>query len=353
MSTGISARFAFFPLVAICIFSCASAPPREAVSPQVQIKEIESSKQIKEMNENILISALSKKGDSYRDYAIGPDDLLEISVFDVEKLNKTVRVSSQGNISLPLIGILRVKGLTASELEKEIRDLLAEKYINDPQVSVFIKEFRSQRIAVMGAVDKPNVFDVAGPKRVLDMLAMAGGLKEDAGQLLFLIRPREVEAGSSKEEKTASESMPRTYVVDLEELLVKGDLTLNLQLLHGDVLNIPISGKVYIGGEVKTPGGFPLKGRKMTLGQAVTLAGGLKYEANGAETKIYRYAAKGTGKEILSIDVDAIQKGQKEDFFLKENDVVIVPAHGMKSFLSGFRDTVKGLVGFGVSLGTM
>ena len=153
-------EFTFFItcfLIGLFITSCASTPPpkKGVISPEIQMKEIESSNQVKAMNERILMSAISSKRDLYRDYKIGPEDLLEISVFEEEKLNKTVRVSSQGNISLPLLGILRVKGLTANELEKEIRDLLAEKYLQDPHVSVFIKEYRSQRIAVIGAVEKP------------------------------------------------------------------------------------------------------------------------------------------------------------------------------------------------------
>jgi polysaccharide export outer membrane protein len=347
-------------LVATClILSCASAPPpkKDVVSPESQIKEAESSKQVKLMNERILMSALSSKGDPYRDYKIGPEDLIEISVFEEEKLNKTVRVSSQGNISLPLLGILRVKDLTANELEKEIRDLLAEKYFQNPNVSVFIKEYRSQRISVMGAVDKPGVFDVTGQKTILDMLAMAGGLKggsdNEAGQLLFLIRPPRPEEETSKGKKDSDEQTPKTFMIDLEELLIKGDLTLNLPLTHGDVINIPVSGKIFVGGEVKSPGGFPLKGKKMTIGQAITLAGGLKYEANGSETKIFRYSGKGTGREILSVNVYAIQKGESEDLYLKENDIIIVPKSGVKGFLIGFRDTIKGIFGFGVSLGTL
>jgi polysaccharide export outer membrane protein len=345
---------AFGPILSFTI-SCVVAPPpkRDVISPETQIKEAESSKQVKLMNERILMSTLSSKRDSYRDYKIGPEDLLEISVFEEEKLNKTVRVSSQGNISLPLLGILRVKGLTANELEKEMRDLLAEKYFQNPNVSVFIKEYRSQRISVMGAVDKPGVFDVTGQKTILDMLAMAGGLKggpDSAGQLLFLIRPPRPEEETSKEKKDSEEQGPKTFVIDLEELLVKGDLALNLPLMHGDVINIPVSGKIFVGGEVKSPGGFPLSGKKMTIGQAITLAGGVKYEANGSETKIFRFSEKGTGREVLSVNVYAIQKGESEDPYLKENDIIMVPKHGVKSFLSGFRDTVKGFFGFGVSL---
>jgi polysaccharide export outer membrane protein len=342
------ASFLISLIVGLSIVSCASTPPskKDVVSPETQIKEAESSRQVKLMNERILMSGLSSKRDPYRDYKIGPEDLLEISIFEEEKLNKTVRVSSQGNISLPLLGILRVKGLTANELEKEIRDLLAEKYFQDPHVSVFIKEYRSQRISVMGAVEKPGVIDVTGQKTVLDILPMAGGLKENAGPLLFLIRPPRPEEETSKEKRDS-------FVIDLEELLVKGDLTLNLRLTHSDVINIPVSGKIFVGGEVKNPGGFPMGGKKMTIGQAITLAGGLKYEANGSETKIFRYSEKGTEREVLSVNVYAIQKGENEDPYLKENDIIIVPKSGVKAFLTGFRDTFKGFLGFGYSLGTL
>lgn len=350
--------FSIFLLIFLMV-SCATppSPKKETVSSEIQIKEIESSRQVKAMNEKILMAVLSSKKDLYRDYKIGPEDLLEITVFEDEKLNKTVRVSSQGNISLPLLGILKVKDLTSSELEKEIRDLLAERYLQDPNVSVFIKEYRSQRIAVMGAVEKPGVFEVTGQKTILDMLAMAGGLRgtheNEAGQLLFLIRPPRPEEEISKEKKDSYEQMPKTFVIDLEELLVKGDLTLNLPLMHGDVINVPVSGKIFVGGEVKNPGGFPLKGKKLTVSQAIAMAGGLKTEASGSEAKIFRYTGKGTEKETLSVDVYAIEKGKTEDLFLKENDIIIVPTSGVKAFLSGFRDTLKGLLGFGISLGTL
>lgn len=346
----------FFIFTVSCLFTSSKkkvfTPPTD-----LQIRETESSRQIKAMNERILMSTLSSKRDLYRDYKIGPEDLLEISVFEEEKLNKTVRVSSQGNISLPLLGILRVKGLTANELEKEIRDLLSEKYFQDPHVGVFIKEYRSQRISVIGAVEKPGVFDITGQKTILDMLGMAGGLKggseNEAGQLLFLIRPPKPEDDPSKEKKDSEELIPKTFVIDLEELLVKGDLTLNLPLIDGDVINIPTSGKIFVGGEVKNPGGFPLRGKKMNVSQAIVMAGGLKTEASGSVTKIFRYSEKGNEKEVLSVDVYAIQKGKGEDLFLKENDIIIVPKSGVKSFLVEFRDTIKGLLGFGFSLGAI
>ena len=353
----ISKKSVFYLLAIISVvftLSCASKSSlkKDSGRSALPTQEIESSQQVKAMNEKILMGSLSSGRDLYRDYRIGPEDLVEISVFEEEKLNKTVRVSSQGNISLPLIGILRVRGLTAYELEKEIRDLLAEKYLQNPHVSIFIKEYRNQRISVMGAVEKPGVFDVTGQKTILDSLAMAGGMKEDAGPLLFLIRPPRLEEGS-KGGMAADEQTPKTFVIDLEALLIKGDLTLNLTLMHGDVINVPVSGKIFVGGEVVRPGGFPLKGKKMTVSQAIAMAEGLKQAADGPDTKIIRYSEKGTKKEIISVDLDTIQKGLSEDPYLKENDIVVVPKSGVKTFLIELRETIKGLVGFGFSLGAL
>ena len=360
----------FFPFTLffiLLIVSCVSGPTpkEETVSPEKTKTEIESSRQVRAMNERILMSSLSSARDPYRDYKIGPEDLLEISVFEVEKLNKTVRVSSQGNISLPLLGVLRVKGLTANQLEKELRELLSEKYLQDPHVSVFIKEYRSQRISVMGAVKSPKVFEVTGQKTILDMLAMAEGVRDDAGHLLFLIRPPALEdevpevpeRGAAPEalegRKDSDQSRPKTFVINLEELLIKGDLTLNLPLIHGDVINIPVSGKVFVGGEVWRPGGFILAGKRMTLSQAIVLAGGLKPQAKGSQTKIFRYSEKGTGREMLSVNVYAIQKGQKEDLNVKENDIIIVPRHGVKAFFVGVKETLTGVFSMGYSLGAL
>jgi polysaccharide export outer membrane protein len=338
------------------LISCASDSPQKkaATLRESQAKERDSSKQVKMMNERILTSSLSltSKRSATRDYRIGPEDLLEISLYEDEKLNKTVRVSSQGDISLPLLGVLKVEGLTAVQLEREIRDLLSEKLYQNPHVSVFIKEYRSQRISVIGAVEKPGVYDVIGQKTVLEGLALAGGLKEDAGQLLFLIRPRSPDENNPEKMGGSAEGIPETLVIDLEELLVKGNLSLNLPLKHGDVINISFSGKVFVGGEVHRPGGFYLKGKRMTVSQAIAMAEGLKPKANASGTVIFRYG-EGDAEEVLSVDVNAIHKGESKDVYLRENDIVIVPQSGAKAFLIELRETVKGLFGFGLSLGTL
>ena len=132
----------------------------------------------------------------------------------------------------------------------------------------------------------------------------------------------------------------------------KGDLTLNMPLRNGDVIRVPISGKVFVGGEVKNPVGIDLAGRRLTVSQAVLLTGGFTPKADGSETRVIRYLGKTNEKEIVSIDVYAVDKGQREDVYLKENDIVLVPKSGTKSFFIELWDFVKGRVG-SVGLGTV
>lgn len=125
------------------------------------------------------------------EYRIGPSDLIEISVFQVPDLSKTVRVSAQGALTLPLVGRVEAGGLTAQELEALIAKKLSESYLQDPQVSVFIKEYISQRVTVEGSVNKPGVFPISGRTTLLQAIAMAGGLDKLADQNeIMLFRDR-------------------------------------------------------------------------------------------------------------------------------------------------------------------
>jgi polysaccharide export outer membrane protein len=125
--------------------------------------------------EDLLAQALDE-------YKIGPSDLIEISVFQVPELNKTVRVGARGTLTLPLIGKVEAGGLTAQQLETLIARKLSESYLQDPQVSVFIKEYVSQRVTVEGNVNKPGVFPVSGKITLLQVVAMAGGLDKLADE---------------------------------------------------------------------------------------------------------------------------------------------------------------------------
>jgi polysaccharide biosynthesis/export protein len=121
-----------------------------------------------------LLSPTPKLGTAV-DYRIGPEDLLEVQVFGVDQLSRTVRVNSNGLVSMPLIGSVPLAGLTAQEAEGAIAEKLASQYMQDPQVSVFIKEYTTQRVTVEGAVKNPGVYPLRGDTTLLRTLAIAGG----------------------------------------------------------------------------------------------------------------------------------------------------------------------------------
>lgn len=125
-------------------------------------------------------AAKAERGGVSADYKVGPQDLLEISVFQVADLNRTVRVNTGGEISLPLIGVVQAGGRTVQQVQDDIAHKLTEKYLQNPQVSVFVKEFTSQRVTLEGAVAKPGIYPLTGQTSLLQTIAMAGGLNDMA-----------------------------------------------------------------------------------------------------------------------------------------------------------------------------
>lgn len=276
------------------------------------------------MNEVLLKSSINQNVDPSADYVIGPDDLLEIEVFQADELKRTARVSSKGFISMPLIGQIKAKGLTAVQLEEEIAKGY-ENYLKEPVVNIYLKEYKAQRISVIGSVKMPQVYVVVGQKYLLDMLTLAGGIAPDAGTICYILRPVNTEkAGMSKTE---------TLVVDLKDLLEKGNLTLNIPVFSGDVINVPKGGVFFMDGAVERPGVYQLAG-KTTLMEAIVMAGGTRFEAIKSEVKVLKSKGDGT-RDFITVDYESIQTGQREDVFIDPNDLVIVPKNGFKSFLVG------------------
>jgi polysaccharide export outer membrane protein len=263
-----------------------------------------------------------KKTFSAADYKIGPEDLLEITVFQAKELDSVVRVSASGHIKLPLIDKIEAAGLTVSELESLICKKF-EKYLTEPVVSVFIKEYRSQQIAVLGSVKNPSVYYVTGQRSLLDLLSMAGGLNPDAGDICIIQR-------KSVSNQEGSEKI-ENIVVDLDQLLIKGSIDLNIPLFSGDVIHVPQAGLFFVDGAVNGAGSFPLKG-KITLTQAISMARGLNFEAIRSDVKIYRDTGK-PERDVITIDYNSILDGKTIDPEIKDKDIIIVAKSGLKGFL--------------------
>jgi len=248
------------------------------------------------------------------DYKIGAKDLLEISVFGLDEMNKTVRVSEDGKITLPLLGEIEVDGLTKTELEKKLSQLLEEKWLQNPQVTVFIKEYQSRRVSVLGAVEKPGPYELLGRQTLLQLISEAGGLKEDAGDDIIIIR--QFQDGTNTSLK-----------ISIDELFLNGDARLNIPLEPNDIVNVPAEKTVliYVFGQVRNPGALAVKKSNLpTLLQVIAQAGGFSERASKGRVLIKRIGEDGKEQQI-KVNVKDIIKGKRKDIQLLENDVVYVP----------------------------
>ncbi len=248
------------------------------------------------------------------EFKIGAKDLLEISVFGLEELNRTVRVSEEGKISLPLLGEIQVEGLTKTELEKKLSQLLEEKYLQDPQVTVFIKEYQSKRVFMLGAVEEPGPYELLGRQTLLHLISQAGGLTSDAGDEIIIIR-------------NLQDGTNTSFRIPIDSLILEGDTELNISLEPDDIVNIPADKAVfvYVFGQVKKPGALEVKkSKKPTLLRAIAQAGGFTDRASKGGVIIKRIDQEGKETQI-KVNVKDIIKGKRKDIPLKENDVVYVP----------------------------
>lgn len=275
-----------------------------------------------------------------RDYRIGPEDLLEITVFEASDLDRTVRVSAEGGISLPLLGAIHAAGLTSRQLEAVLEELLRRSYMKDPHVGVFVKAIRSHPVSVFGAVEKPGVYQIRGAKTLVEVLSMAQGLASDAGDTVIVMRS----GGGALPPDTAgastggSASAPAgTIRIPLEGLLDSGNPRDNVLVYPGDVVKVTRAGIVYVVGEVRKPGGFTLKSNEnISVLQALALAKGLTRTSAAKRALIIRTSKTSGKREEIAINLDKILKGRAPDPLLRARDIVFVPnSTGRAAFYRG------------------
>jgi polysaccharide export outer membrane protein len=351
------------------------------------------------------LSAAARMGP--HDYVIGNGDVLSIEVFDVKELSRDVRVSQTGTIGMPLVPVrLHVTGLTELQAEQKIAELLeANGLVSHADVSVTLKEKKSKPITVVGAVMHPLVYQADSQVTLLEVLAQAGGLSNDAGGQVIVTRPvpemtfDDAEpspndpagaspAGSNPPEPetkpltaaaapstspasgTAAEppdlsapntspqksinagSIPSpavpvdTITINLFELMEAGNTKNNITLGAGDVVTVPHAGVVYVLGAVGRPGGFVLTNDREQLStlKILALAGGFTNTAKTDRAVIIRKDAQGQQHEV-ALDLKKIQKREAEDVQLEPSDILYVPQSGSKQAL------LRSLE-FGIALGS-
>jgi polysaccharide export outer membrane protein len=311
----------------------------------------DTGQKIRDFNERLTEEAHNNhptKTAGSEDYHIGPEDLLDISVFEVPELSRTVRVSATGEISLPLIGTLKVAGENPIALEQMLRDTLRKTYLNDPQVVVFIREFHSDPVSVMGAVKMPGNYQIQTRKTLVEILAMAQGFTEGPARLpgrdIVVTRgghydgesdtlnhdARTVALGADPPAASLTGN-PKIVDVPIKELMNSGDPKWNISIYPGDVVKVVPAGTVYVAGDVARPGGFPLTDfDNISVIQALSIAGGPLRTAVRKNSVIIRRDAQGNRLE-QKVDLARVLKGQDPDVMLGANDILFLPGSASKA----------------------
>lgn len=287
------------------------------------------------------------------DIPIGAGDLVHIDVFGVPDLSRDVRVSQTGDISFPLLpGLIHVAGLDVFQLQNKMAQLLVENgLVSHPQVSVIVKERNSQPISIVGAVRHPMVYQAVRPTTLLQVLAEAGGIGDDAGGDVIITRP--AHPGSQMDDPKAPATSsdppgddppgadppapaPQTITVNLQELLDSG-ISKDVPVRGGDVIRVPTAGIVYvIGSGISQPGGYVLQGhgQNVTILRVVALAHGLTSFAKADSSVILRTNPVTGKREEIRVRIKQIEKNKVPDVPVLSNDILYIPDSAGKKALA-------------------
>jgi polysaccharide export outer membrane protein len=248
-----------------------------------------------------LWSALA--GSATSDYQIGPGDVLKITIYDHQDLTTVARVDNDGYILFPLAGRIQVGGLTTSGASQAIAAKLDNDYIINPQVSVFVEEFRSKKVFIIGEVVRPGLYELSGPTTLLELVSKAGGLTRGAGRNATIRRTMAISVAGEK-----------SIEVNIADLLQSGDETVDIPLMDGDSVTIAKAAVIYVTGQVNRPSAFNLE-PDTTVIKAITMAGGFTQLAAQGKIKIIR---KINGVEHILEKVPLHER-------LMPEDVMVVP----------------------------
>lgn len=245
-------------------------------------------------------------------YRLGPGDVIDITVFEVEELSRPAAISPDGTVALPLIGVVKLGGLTTRQAAAYLCRLYNQNLLRNPQISVSVKEYHSQPVSVLGGVVRPGIYQLRGPRRLSDLLALAQGLAPDAGDEIVVERP-------------PSNGPQETLRVPARGLLRhQGQPENNPWVEGGDTIRVAKAGLVYVVGEVGRAGGFPIKDQEpVTVLKALSLAEGLRREAAPQRARIIRQ--RDSARQETPIRLRDILEGRAPDVPLDPGDILFVP----------------------------
>jgi polysaccharide biosynthesis/export protein len=278
------------------------------------------------------------------DYLIGPEDVLQITVFDVPDLNQTVRVANDGTIALPLLVRIKASGLTSDQLRDRLESELGKSLLQHPQVSVFVQQFHARPVSIVGAVEKPGLYQITGPRSLVEMISLAGGLAKRstaaAGKTVYVTRP-----GGFVNLKIVPgmrQMSPSKISIDLKELLYTQLDGLNIPIEPHDIIAVSKADVIYVaGGGVRKPGGFILEDRdSVTVVQALAMAEGFAPNAAKRRARIIHTKPDGSHVETY-IDIEKVINDKAPDPVLAANDILYVPSSSGKA---AAKKTVQAIV---------
>ncbi len=280
--------------------------------------------------------AAAQQDDRYR---IGPSDVLDIRIHNRPQISReAVRVEGNGMIRMPLIeSEIQAACLTEGELAKEIATRYA-KYYRNLQVDVFIKEYHSKQVAIIGAVNDQSRFKLQRRVRLLELLTYAKGPSTKAGQTINIVHS--TAASPCKQQQDESADVASVFSTYKLSDVLRGDPAANPYLEAGDIITVPEADQVYVVGNVFMPLTIPLR-EPVTLTRAIAMAGGLKQDTKKDKIRVLRQEPGATTRKEITVDLSAIEKKRSEDLALLPNDIVDVPTSAGKSFL---RSLVQGVV---------
>jgi polysaccharide export outer membrane protein len=242
------------------------------------------------------------------DYRIGPRDVLNVTMWGQTDISGKYTVDAEGKLTFPLIGAVKVEGLTAGQVVAELRERLKHGFFLDPQLTVSVDDFRSQRIFVMGQVRQPGSYPLSGGMTLIEALARAGSVTPDAAPEALIVHAKGAGGPVLPEEAMAS-GVVHVNVNDLQSGAIASTVTMR----DGDTIFVPRADVVFVSGQVRTPGAYPI-GRSTTVLQVLTLAGGITDRGASSRIRVLRVAG-GVRREV-KVGLDDL---------VKAGDTVVVP----------------------------
>lgn len=319
------------------LVGCAPAPTKYTIAKGIPPQGSPSANE--DLQKQLMIQSSQAAVANYKDYKVGPEDLLDIEVYGQETLKRELRVNGQGFITMPLVGPVKVAGLTTQQIEARLEQQYGENYLRNPQITVSVKEYHHQRVAVTGAVDKPGSYEIIGPRSLLEVLSLAGGFsskpRAEAGDVIHVIRRQSAwdKAKSTKGAAAGQSSAPgkQTVVINLHKLVSGQAPELNLTVESGDVVHVPFAGTAYVLGGVKKPGNVAVK-ENLTVSQAIAMAGGVDPLLGTQNITVMRFDSQ--GKPItIETNLKNITSRQDPDIPIQGNDVIVVKEGELKKRL--------------------